>query len=507
MTDVLTARTESTGVDAAPSVLIVGGGLAGIAAAVQLARQGVAVTLVETRKRLGGRATSFTDPSTGQLLDNCQHVLLGCCTNLIDLYAKLGVADAIAWHRRLYFVGPAARSSRSASNGDDAASPWVIDELEATDLPAPLHMTQPLMRFQTLSLAEKLAIARGMMAVMRLGRSGRDASDDVSFLDWLKKNHQSDAAIEKFWAVISISALNELPQRSSTRYALQVFQDGFLANEQAYTMGLASVPLVALYDSAQDAIEAAGGSLMLGAGAEQFLYENGRVIGLRLSDGHVLRADAYVSAVPFDRLHKLCEPAMQQDDARLQHLDRFTVSPIIGVHLWFDRAVTDLPHLIFMKSPLQWLFNKGMEPPQRYGLPEQANGQPVQHVHGVISAAHALVDRSADDITQLVVREVCKALPDAAKATLLHARVVKEKRATFSVEPGTDRYRPQATGTIGNLYLAGDWCDTGWPATMEGAVRSGYTAAAALLERLNRAAMPLIPDLDAAPLYQLLANR
>lgn len=496
--------------NATRQVIVIGGGLAGIAAAVRLAQAGVAVTLIETRKRLGGRATSFVDPTTGHVLDNCQHVLLGCCTNLIDLYEKLGVADAIEWHRRLYFIGPPAGRHRAtdSSNGHgshDEDVPWVIDELEATDLAAPLHMTRPLMGFATLSLAEKLMIARGMLAVMRAGRQGREAADDISFRDWLRQHHQSDSVIEKFWGVISISALNELPERSSARYALQVFQDGFLANEQAYVMGLSRVPLVALYAQAERVIEQAGGRLMLGTGAAGFEFHARRVTGLRLSSGDTLRADAFISAVPFDRLAKLATADMVAVDERLHHLDDLTVSPILGIHLWFDQPVMELPHLIFMQSPLQWLFNKGMASPEHYGLPDAATiHHNVQHLHGVISAAHDLVDQPAERISDLVAAEVKKALPAAAAAKLLHTRVVKEKRATFAVRPGADRFRPAATGTIDNLYLAGDWCATGWPATMEGAVRSGYLAAAALLGNTDSAIRDDLPD---TPLYRLLAAR
>src|SRR5690606_1781625 len=160
--------------------------------------------------------------------------------------------------------------------------------------------------------------------------------------DWLKRHGQSDGAIEKFWAVITISALNEQPRQSSLRYAMQVFQDGFLANSEAYRMGLAAVPLVQLYDPAQSAIERAGGCVMLGAGAQAFEFDGQRITGLRLSDGTLIAADAYISAVPFDRLERLSDPAMIARDARLRGLAGFTVSPIIGVHLWFDRNITEL---------------------------------------------------------------------------------------------------------------------------------------------------------------------
>lgn len=455
------------------STVVIGGGLAGLAAAVRLAEAGVAVTLVETRQRLGGRATSFVDPTTGELLDNCQHVLLGCCTNLIDLYRRLGVLDQIEWHRRLYFADGRGR----------------LGVLEGDDLPAPLHTTRSLLAMPVLSLREKLAIARGMIAVMRVGREGRRRLGDVSFAQWLVQQRQPQSAIDRFWAVIVISACNELPERVAARYALQVFQDGFLNHRASYVMGLPRGALVSLYDPAKAALERAGGRILLSESASQLLVEGGRVTALGLADGRTIAADAFVSAVPFDRLGKLVADARL--DPRLARLAEHRVSPIIGVHLFLDRPVMDQPHLILMDSPLQWIFNKGRT-------------ESGQHLHGVISAAHDLVEQPADAIADLTEREMRQALRIDPTVTVRHRRVVKEKRATFSVRPGIDAARPPAappTGGLGNLFLAGDWTDTGWPATMEGAVRSGYAAASALLH-----APLLVDDLPDSTVYHLLAG-
>jgi len=461
---------------------VIGGGLAGIAAAVSLAQEGLRVTLVETRKRLGGRATSFVDPTTGHVLDNCQHVLMGCCTNLIDLYRRLGVADQIHWHKRLYF----------------ADGRGVIDRLEADDLPAPMHMTRSLMAFRSFSLLEKVAIVRGMLAILRLGRAGREGLHHLTFAKWLTLQRQPRGAVDKFWSVIIVSALNELPERVDGAYAIQVFQDGFLSNERAYVMGLASVPLVRLYDTAQRVIGEKGGEVLLSAGAEGLAFDGHRVTALRLAGGRELTADVFVSALPPDRLAKLCTAQMRGADPRLGPLEQIGNSPIIGIHMWFDalagRPLMTLPHLILMDSPLQWIFNKGID--------DQLGGQ---HLHGVISAAHSLVDAPAERIVQMAVEEVCKALPGIerdARVRLLHARVVKEKRATFSAVPGIDRVRPPARGAIPNLYLAGDWCRTGWPATMEGAARSGYLAAGGVMDDWNHLHQAFVPDLPIHPLYR-----
>ena len=375
--------------------MVIGGGVAGIAAAVKLAQAGVAVTLVETRKRLGGRATSFVDPTNGQLLDNCQHVLLGCCTNLLDLYHRLGVADQIVWHCKLYFTDGRG----------------VIDELEADDLPAPFHMALGLLRFSGLTLSEKLAIARGMMSIMRLGRRARRDLHSTSFAQWLAQHRQPAGAVQKFWSVITVGAVNELPERMAADYAIQVFQDAFLASAGAYVMGLSAVPLTRLYDAAETVIRDAGGTLLMSTSAQRLVFdpESRLVTGLEIDDGRTLTGDAFVSSVPFDRLAKLCDAALIAADPRLQRLSEFEVSPIVGIHLWFAAdstcPVMDLPHLVLTQSPLHWIFNKGFGESEIGG----ATSYRGQHLHGVISAAHDLVDTPAEEIIAMAVREIGRA--------------------------------------------------------------------------------------------------
>lgn len=486
------------------SVIVVGGGLAGLSAALRLAERGIAVTLVETRQRLGGRATSFVDPTTGEVLDNCQHVLMRCCTHLIDLYQRLDVERHIQWHSVFHFAG---------QNG-------AIDDLEADGLPAPLHLTWSMLRFTNLTWREKLAIARGMWALIRAGTRERRKWHDLSFNAWLEINHQPRSAIDKFWEAIIVSACNETVDRVSTTFAMQVFQEGFLNNDQAYEMGLATVPLLQLYDSAKDRIEQAGGSVMLSTSVEQFTHEHGRITGLKLKNGETRHADVYISAVPFDRLHKLCDEQLRRYDQRLTQLMQLDVSPIIGVHLFLGcpdgRPIMTLPHIALMESPLQWIFNKGCEFRSFELATSSSNGESrtvktdarhIQHLHGVISAAHQLVDQPAELIMAMALDEIERILPAAKDAELIHARAIKEKRATFSVRPGVNRLRPTTTGNVENLLLAGDWTDTGWPATMEGAVRSGYRAAAAACRQLahNDHDM-IIPELQPTTLYRWLAR-
>jgi len=461
------------------NTIVIGGGLAGIAAAVKLAQAGVRVTLVETRKRLGGRATSFVDPATGQVLDNCQHVLLRCCTNLIDLYKRLGVADKITWHKTLYFM--------------DAKG--TMDMLEPDDLPAPLHLTGAFLKFKQLSWLEKFAISKAMASLMRLGAQGRKAWHNRSFADWLRHHNQPPGAVRKYWENIAVSALNEHIDRMAADYAIQVFQEGFCASEDASAMGLPNVPLVQLYDAAQKVIEDAGGKVVLGGGAEALNYDGKRITSLQLSGARWLEADHFISAVPFDRLAKLCDPRTVAADKRLQGLNHIRVSPIIGIHVWFKDEVMDLPHLVLTESPLHWIFNKGID--ARQG---------GQHLHGVISAAHDLIDAPAAEIEALVIREIQKAIPKAQPSGVRYAKAIKEKRATFAITPGIDALRPTATGDIENLILAGDWCQSGWPATMEGATRSGYIAAGCLLNEKTNPESALVANMPNSPLYDVISS-
>ncbi|WP_432799863.1 hydroxysqualene dehydroxylase HpnE [Poriferisphaera sp. WC338] len=448
-------------------VLIAGGGVAGIAAAIRLAEYHVPVTLIETRPKLGGRATSFVDPTTSDVLDNCQHVLMGCCTNLIDLYKRLSVYEHITWHPEIYF-----------HNGTS-----IPDVMRSGLLPAPLHLTASFLKFKSLTRRDKYDIARASSAIIRTSFKKRNDLDSLPFLDWLKKYKQSDSVIKKYWEPVIVSACNETLDKCSSRYALQVFQEGFLHHKDAWLMGTSDVPLLELYDPAEDMIRRAGGTLRLTTPIDKYQYDqdHNKVNSIRLSRSQEsINGAALISAVPFDRLEKLSSSEMVAADPRLQHLNQFSVSPIIGIHIYAhlqdNTPITELPHIVLTDSPIQWVFNKGMI---------EEGGQRLCHLHCVISAAHDLVDKPASELADLAETEIKRIFPVAQEADFLHTRAVKEKRATFSVTAGLDRYRPGAkpnsTHGIENLFIAGDWTDIGWPATMEGAARSGYQAAHAAL--------------------------
>jgi squalene-associated FAD-dependent desaturase len=446
----------------ADRVVIIGAGLAGLAAAAALAPRGHQVTIVEARGRLGGRAGSFTDAVTGQVLDACQHVSMGCCTNFAHFCKTVGVARLFRTQRRLFFMTP-----------DRRVSPFARDRL-----PAPLHLARAFLRAHFLSLADKCRVAWGL-ACLRCAR----ADLDVPFIDWLGRCGQTPRTIDRFWGLVLTSALNEAPDRVGLRYARKVFVDAFLRHPRGFEVELPTVPLARLYgDELLAWLDRRGVRVILGRAARAIHVRDERVRGVELRDGGAVAADWYVAAVPFDRLLDLLPPDVDEFPA-FAELRKLETAPITSVHLWYDRPLTDLPHVVLVECVGQWLFNRG----------EPAPGE--HYVQVVVSASRAFRGLGREEVQRRIVEELAGLFPAAASATLLRGRVVTEHTATFSAVPGVDRWRPAQASPISNLFLAGDWTSTGWPATMEGAVRSGYLAAEALLARRGKPERLVQPDL------------
>ena len=435
-------------------VIVAGGGLAGMAAAVALADSGHRVTLFESRGFVGGRAASYPAPGAGgpgETIDNCQHILLRCCVNLLDFYKRLGVEDRIRFHREFYFLEPGGRLSM----------------LRAGRLPAPLHLAGSFSRLAFLGTREKLAIARALVAIRReYGR--REDLDDITMLDWLKEKRQPQEALSRFWRPVLVSAVNAELEVMAARHGLQVFRLAFLAGADAYQMGVPSVPLGELYGL--EALRGARLNVRLRSPVARFLFDGHTVSGVDVLDS-LHRADCYVCALPFEQLGAMA-PELGLDLSAFHH------SSITGVHLWFDRSITDLPHAALVGRTIQWIFNR-------------AGGR---HVQVVVSASAPLVAMTKAQIVDLALRELAEFLPRVREAALERAHVVKEIRATFAPEPGLESVRPLARTRFDNLYLAGDWTRSGWPSTMEGAVRSGYLAAEAVTEASGAPSGFLLPD-------------
>ena len=459
-------------------MIVIGGGLAGLAAGVTLAESGWRVRLFEQRPFLGGRATSYVLPD-GEHVDNCQHVTLGCCTNLADFYQRVGSADKIKFFDRLFFLDPQGRRG----------------EIQAGIFPAPFHMAGSFAAFAPLTLWDKLSIARAMLEILRTKGRPEDLEENggISMLEWLHRRRQTEGAIERFWRVVLVSALDEELDRTDARFGVDVFWKAFLSNRSGYRMGIPAVPLANLYDGCKAEIERRGGEVNLRAPVRGLKIESGEIAAVRFDEGKEETADAYVFAVPHTALAELLPESVKQSDPSLANLDKIKVSPITGVHFWFDRQVMTEPFITLIDTTTQWIFNKTELYGDTNGRANKTDGG--QYLQLVISASYDLLHKSRQEIIDLCLDEVRHALPAAREAELVKATVIKEAAATFSAEPGVDRWRPKQESSVRGLFLAGDWTDTGWPATMEGAVRSGYLAAEAVLRSNGTPRKFLQPDL------------
>ncbi|MEW4570271.1 hydroxysqualene dehydroxylase HpnE [Tautonia sp. JC769] len=464
-----------------PRVVIVGGGLAGLAAASALVRRGLDITLLESRPRLGGRASSFVDPSTTEQVDNCQHVSMACCTNLADFCKRVGTADLFRRVPEVVFLDEEGRTS----------------PLRAGLLPAPLHLTESFLRARYLTFPEKLRVGFGM-ACLRLARRDRPGE---SFESWLRRHGQTDRTIERFWGTVLVSALNERLDRMDVGHARKVFLDGFLRNRTGFQMEIPTVPLGELYGlRLQQWLDAEGVSIRLKTGVRSLTFDDdGVASGVTLRSGEHLPADFVVLAVPYDRVRGLIP---DESSARIPGLDgvsRMESSPITGVHFWFDRPVCppELEHVVTVGRLIQWVFNHS-------AIQGRASEDGGQYLQLVISAAYDLLPLDKVAIRDAVLADLASIWPAAREATLTRWWAVTEHGATFSVRPGIESLRPPQRTPVDGLFLAGDWTDTAWPATMEGAVRSGYLAAEGILADLGSPKRLVRPELPVAPLARLL---
>jgi zeta-carotene desaturase len=458
------------------NVIVIGGGLAGLSAGVALAEAGWRVRLFEQRPFLGGRATSYWLPD-GEHVDNCQHVTFGCCTNLEDFYRRVGVAEKIKFFDRLVLQDPQGRRG----------------SLHAGILPAPMHLMGSFLTFAPLSVKDKLTIGRGMLAIFQSKgepeelQSGRP----VSMQEWLKSKGQTPQAIERFWRAVLVSALSEELDRIDARYGIQVFWKSVLATRKGYLMGVPVVELGALYDECRTSIEGKGGEVNLRAPLRALKFEGNQLKAVVFDEGREEVADAVVLALPHGALDELLPEEVKRQNPDLGQITKIQDAPITGVHFWFDREVMNEPFLTLLETTTQWIFNKSMLRGGKNGTAREKG----QYLQLVISASYDLLQKPRQEIIDLCLAEVRQALPLAGAANLLKATVIKEAAATFSPQPGVDGWRPRQQTSVKGMFLAGDWTATGWPATMEGAVRSGYLAAEAVLRAAGTPREFLRPDL------------
>lgn len=454
---------------------MIGGGLAGLSAATALAEAGIRVRLYERRPYLGGRATSYALPD-GTHIDNCQHVTLGCCTNLANFYERTGAASKIGHYDRLFFADKRGR----------------VSSLYRSPLPAPFHTSPSFLRFGALTWRDKRAIAKGLMSIARAG-GHPDTTAGMTMLEWLERNGQTEAAIRRFWRVVLVSALDEELHLTDARYGIDVFWKAFLRNRSGYILGIPRVPLGELYAECRRGIEQRGGEIHSRAAVRTIRFADGKFQAIVLDDGSEVPSDACIAAVPHSELLEMLPEELRANNPAFANLERLQTSPITGVHLWYDRQVLDKPFLTLLDHTVQWIFNKSA----LYGSGKQDEKDQGQYLQLVISASYELIPKTRQEIIDLCTSELHDVLPAARHAQLRKANVVKEVHATFSPRPCSDAWRPGQRTEIHGFVLAGDWTRTGWPSTMEGAVRSGYLAGEAVLEFAGLAGRLVVPDLPA----------
>lgn len=429
------------------SALVVGGGLAGIAAATALSIENIDVTLIERRKVLGGRASAF--PIENGWLDNCQHVALGSCVHLLDLLVKLGTRNLVTFHADIPFLEPSR-----------------VTVLGPSPIPAPFHFIPRFLGAKLFTFRQKLNILKLFSRLRHLDRND-PAFDEITLYEWLLGQGQSEQIMENFWNLIFVSSLNELPNRTSAKYGIMVLQESFLSGREGASVGIPNVSLSELYHQAAKTLFLERNVRVIHENVQAFILGNGKP-KVSLDNGSVLEGDDLISAVPFYNLKALLPETLQDEPivAQTQHL---STSPILGIHLWFDRPITRYPFGALSGSPIHWFFSKPSTGESHY-------------VQLVISACRPFMETSTEELINLGMQELKTFLPQSASARLLEGKVVREARATFSPAPGCDQYRPPQETSIPHLTLAGDWTRTDWPATMEGAVISGYRAAERVLK-------------------------
>jgi squalene-associated FAD-dependent desaturase len=464
-------------------IAIVGGGLAGLATATALAdsrlqRQSngsrLEIELFESRRMLGGRATSYRDPETGELIDNCQHVSLGCCTNFADFCRRTQIDHLFARESRLTFIGPNLRAHLVRR------SRW---------LPAPLHLAPSLLGLSYLSRRERCGAA---LALRELGRSHTAGpAAQLTFGSWLRQHGQTERSIELFWSPVIVSALSEDVERAGFSACRKVFVDAFLRHATGYEMQVPRVPLRSLYeDHLGDWLQQRGVKLHLGCDICAVEGGHERASGVVLTGGERRPFDLICVAVPWHRVAEIFEPVLSPYLRFVKDLAHFEESPITSVHVWCARPLR-LPgkHAVLPGRFSQWVFDRSAACP---------------YYQVVISASREAASLSRDEVITRVRRDLEEISGEQLGRVVTRTKMITEHKAVFSPTVESDEWRPSQATSIPNLFLAGDWTATGWPATMEGAVRSGYLAAEGILAYLRDEETFLVPDLPTARMTRWL---
>ena len=442
---------------------IIGGGFAGLAAGVELAARGFRVNLLEARPRLGGRAYSFTDEASGEVVDNGQHAMMGCYTHTLAFLEQIGATRKLVRQPNLHVEMIHPQRGAGAITG--------------SSLPSPLHLLGGILGYRLLSRAERVCALLGGMRLMAMRRRHDLQLAQRTVQQVLIALGQSANARSCFWNPVAIATLNESPARAAAAPFAEVLARAFFRSRADSQFVLPKVGLSDLYtDDARVFIEAHGGTITVKSTIAGLALTDGRVSAVELRDGTHIETEACISSVPPRALPGLL-PGPLRISSTLGALEQLDASPIVSTHLWFDRPVLESEFVGLLGTDTQWVFNRSK-------LTANGTSNGTQCVSAVISAGRDVVEWDSSRIADTVVSDLRLLVPAARAAQLLRSVVVKEKYATISPTPTAERLRPRADTTIDNFFLAGDWIQTGLPPTIESAVFSGQRAAQLVADRL-----------------------
>ncbi|MEX0793671.1 MAG: hydroxysqualene dehydroxylase HpnE [Pirellulaceae bacterium] len=470
-------KAAETSFSARPRLAIIGGGLAGLAAAEALSRFPLEVHLWEARRSLGGRAGSYHDQSVQSWVDRCQHVAMGCCVNFLAFCKQLDLSDAFRRDKTLTFVSHEGKAYAFTAN---------------RYLPAPLHLAGAFRRQGYLSRADKRQITQALWQMAKGPVSPEEAN--WTMLHWLRQQDQGEAVIQRFWNVVLVSALGAPLDQVAYSAARKVFVDGFLRTRGAYEVLVPRVPLQEVFDHRSHAALDARGVQITRGKAITKVETTGSRFRLLANGNEAETFDSVICAAPWHQLPKILGNGVAPHVPFLDQLAEIPTSPISSVHLWLDCPITDLPHAVILDRVSQWIFNHGRQ---------QLGDSQAYYYQVVISASDDLIGRGGEQIVRYVLEELHEIFPDQEQVSLVDWQVVTERKAVFSATPQTEAIRPSQATSLPGFALAGDWTATGWPSTMEGAVRSGYLAAEAILRKYGIDEPILTPDPRPALLSRL----
>jgi squalene-associated FAD-dependent desaturase len=444
------------------TVLIIGGGIAGLATAVRLIQIGIKPIVLEKRPFLGGRAYSFTDSDTGTEIDNGQHVFIGACDQFQQYIADIGASDQIRLEKRIGF--PVLKHGK-------------ISWIKARKLPGPLANLSALLGYKHVSLVGKFRILWGLLSI-KMTRLGVTSPHDLfSFDDWLRDHGQTDETIRNFWNLIILPSLNDDIESVSAHTGIELFKIALLGSAKNPAMGIPLSGLSTLVgENAKKFIEGHGGEIRTGIDVQSLEIAKGRISGVRTAKDQLIKGEAIVSAVPASAMTPLLPSGSSELEDFFTPAESVRTAPIVAIHIWYDRPVMTDKFVATIDSPLQWVFNE---------TDLKSRDEIGQHIVISLSGAWKWQDKSKNQLREIFTEEMANTFPAAKDAYVEKFAVVKMLEATFQVAPNSRKQRLSQRTPLPGFYLAGDWTDTDWPSTMESAVRSGNLAAKYIAEDIG----------------------